>query len=321
VTGSPAKCEVVKNELLAQIPITEVVRVPFDFHKNLIGRGGKEIRRLMQDYNVSISIPPQDLHSDEITVEGSPTNVRDVVELINSRVEEYENMAKDRELRSFQARVVVPAEFHSRIIGPRGSTVGALRSRFDVNIKVPVSNSEAASPSEHSTDDVIIIGYEKNANDCKAEIERMISEFKALCTSEITLDCRVHPRLIGQKGRNIRKIMDQYGVEIRFPRMNDADPNLVVVAGKSEEAVFDCIDHLRNLEEEYLQDTANSFIHVREAEQKPIDQVKEITFRNAPWQAPVGGAEMQQEFPALGESAGSDGLSRVPLPSWGPRRY
>lgn len=47
--------------------------------------------------------------------------------------------------------------------------------------------------------------------------------------------------------------MDQYGVEIRFPRNSDPDPNLVVVSGKSEDAVYDCIDHLRNVEEEYLQ--------------------------------------------------------------------
>lgn len=47
--------------------------------------------------------------------------------------------------------------------------------------------------------------------------------------------------------------MDQYGVEIRFPRNSDPDPNLVIVSGKSEEAVYDCIDDLRNIEEEYLQ--------------------------------------------------------------------
>jgi len=60
--------------------------------------------------------------------------------------------------------------------------------------------------------------------------------------------------LIGQKGKNIRKIMDDYKVEIRFPRHADPDPNLVVVAGRNEDAVYDCIDYLRNMEEEYLQD-------------------------------------------------------------------
>lgn len=94
----------------------------------------------------------------------------------------------------------------------------------------------------------------------------MIGEMQAQTqfTQEISVDARIHPRLIGQKGRNIKKvgvsivksnnylqIMDQFGVLIRFPRNEDADPNLVSVSGKSEDSVYDCIDHLRNLEEEY----------------------------------------------------------------------
>jgi len=49
--------------------------------------------------------------------------------------------------------------------------------------------------------------------------------------------------------------MDDFGVEVRFPRSTDPDPNLVSVTGKGEDAVYDCIDYLRNLEEEYLQVT------------------------------------------------------------------
>lgn len=51
--------------------------------------------------------------------------------------------------------------------------------------------------------------------------------------------------------------MDEYQVEIRFPRSTDPDPNLVVVAGKDEDSVFDCIDRLRGMEEDYLQATGN----------------------------------------------------------------
>lgn len=47
--------------------------------------------------------------------------------------------------------------------------------------------------------------------------------------------------------------MDDYQVDIRFPRSTDADPNLVTVTGKNEEAVYNCIDRLRELEEEYSQ--------------------------------------------------------------------
>ncbi|KAJ8954742.1 hypothetical protein NQ318_011437 [Aromia moschata] len=61
---------------------------------------------------------------------------------------------------------------------------------------------------------------------------------------------RVHSRLIGSRGRNIRKIMEDYNVDIKFPRNDDPDPNLVIISGQ-EENVTEARDHLLNLEEEY----------------------------------------------------------------------
>jgi hypothetical protein len=68
---------------------------------------------------------------------------------------------------------------------------------------------------------------------------------------EVHIDARVHSRLIGARGRNIRKIMDQYGVEIKCPKSPDTDPNIVIVTG-AEENVLDARDYLLNLEEEYV---------------------------------------------------------------------
>lgn len=72
-----------------------------------------------------------------------------------------------------------------------------------------------------------------------------------MITEEVTLDTRVHPRLIGQRGRAIRKVMDDYKVDIKFPRPESDNPELVMITG-SEDNVLDCKDHLLNLEEEYV---------------------------------------------------------------------
>ena len=71
-----------------------------------------------------------------------------------------------------------------------------------------------------------------------------------MLTVEVTIDRRVHPRIIGSRGRAVRKIMDDYHVDIRFPRDSD-DPDLVTITGP-EDAVYDCKDHLLNLMEEYV---------------------------------------------------------------------
>jgi len=68
---------------------------------------------------------------------------------------------------------------------------------------------------------------------------------------EVRIDARVHSRLIGARGRNIRKIMEQFSVDIKFPRSTDPDPDIVTVIG-AEDNVLDAKEHLLNLEEEYV---------------------------------------------------------------------
>ena len=68
---------------------------------------------------------------------------------------------------------------------------------------------------------------------------------------EIKIDHRVHPRIIGSRGRGIRKVMDDFKVDIKFPRSDGENPDLVVISG-AEDAVLDCKDYLLNLEEEYV---------------------------------------------------------------------
>lgn len=70
-------------------------------------------------------------------------------------------------------------------------------------------------------------------------------------TVECNVDHRVHPRIIGLRGRNVKKIMDSYKVDIRFPRQSDDNPDLILISG-DEENCHECRDELLNLEEEYV---------------------------------------------------------------------
>lgn len=66
---------------------------------------------------------------------------------------------------------------------------------------------------------------------------------------EVDIDPRVHRRLIGLRGKNIRRIMDDYKVDIRFPK--NSDDSTVIITG-DEDNVLDAKDHLLNLAEEYV---------------------------------------------------------------------
>lgn len=56
--------------------------------------------------------------------------------------------------------------------------------------------------------------------------------------------------------------MDDFKVEIKFPRGEDSNPNLVTITGHDEQ-VFDAKDHLLNLEEEYVRTFLNLSIHYK----------------------------------------------------------
>lgn len=66
---------------------------------------------------------------------------------------------------------------------------------------------------------------------------------------ELFIDPRIHNRLIGTKGRTVRKYMDQYKVDIRFPRGKPDDP--VVITGLAPD-VEEAKEQLELLEEEYV---------------------------------------------------------------------
>lgn len=80
---------------------------------------------------------------------------------------------------------------------------------------------------------------------------KIVTELNEMIKEEVFIDARVHSRLIGTRGRNIRKIMEEFKVDIKFPRSDDNDPNIVTIMGY-EDNVLEAKDHLLNLEEEYV---------------------------------------------------------------------
>ncbi len=68
-------------------------------------------------------------------------------------------------------------------------------------------------------------------------------------SEEISIDHRVHSRLIGARGKAIGKVMEKYKVDIRFPRDKSSDQ--VTVTGL-EENVEDCKEYLLTLAEDYV---------------------------------------------------------------------
>lgn len=61
-------------------------------------------------------------------------------------------------------------------------------------------------------DQITITGYEHKAIAARDAIQAIVDELEEMISEDITLDSRVHARIIGARGKGIRKIMDEYKV-------------------------------------------------------------------------------------------------------------
>ena len=78
------------------VPITEEVPVPFDYHRFIIGGKGKDVRKMMQDYDVNISIPHPSENSDLVKVSGPPENVERARKALQDKVTQLDAEKEDR---------------------------------------------------------------------------------------------------------------------------------------------------------------------------------------------------------------------------------
>jgi polyribonucleotide nucleotidyltransferase len=82
--------------LQALVPITEEVSVPYDFHRFIIGQKGRDVRKMMEDFDVNIAIPPADDHSDLVKITGPPAHVENAKEALAEKVKQLEGEQADR---------------------------------------------------------------------------------------------------------------------------------------------------------------------------------------------------------------------------------
>lgn len=315
ISGQEDKCEAAKNALLCLLPVTEEVAIAYDLHRYIIGQKGRDVRKMMDEYDVNISIPPAEERSDVVRVTGPRANVDKAREALLERVLQLEDEKQQKVLRNFKLEIEVDPKYHPKIIGRRGATITKIRQQFDVQIQFPDKASD-------KSDVIAITGMEANAIAARDEILKMVFELEDLSSEEVEIDHRIHSRLIGSKGRGIHRIMDEFKVDIRFPGRDAKDPNLVVVSG-AEDAVLECKDHLLNLQEEYLQDINESEVlsqyqHPQsrhDDSNRPGSQTppEGYTVRGAPWSAPD--TNSLDDFPDLHQAASAQ--SSQPI-RWGP---
>ncbi|XP_060775743.1 high density lipoprotein binding protein a isoform X1 [Neoarius graeffei] len=321
LSGRRERCEAAVEALKALVPVTVEVEVPFELHRYIIGQKGIGIRKMMDEFEVNIQVPAPERQSDIISITGLATHLDRAKEGLLERVRELQAEQEDRALRSFKLTITVDPKYHPKIIGRKGAIITQIRIDHDVNIQFPEKNDE-------NQDQISITGYEQNAIAARNAIQAIVDELEEMISEDITLDSRVHARIIGARGKGIRKIMDEFKVDLRFPQSGAADPNLVTVTGRPE-MVDEAIDHLLNLEEEYMADVVENeakMAYMRPSgtaaanTEEPRGPSKGFVVREAPWATTSEKApdmSSSEDFPSFGAPV----AAAAKASPWGPKRF
>ncbi|KAL1413848.1 hypothetical protein MTO96_007903 [Rhipicephalus appendiculatus] len=242
--------------------------------------------------------------SDTLVISGLADNVASAKEALLERVNQILEEEEDRKLRSFHLDVEVDSKYHPKIIGWRGAVVTKIRKDHNVQVQFP----------EKGENIITIIGYEKNACSARDEILRIVKEWEDMVTKEIEIDHR-------------------HKVEIKFPRPEDPNKDLVQVTG-AEEDVEDALDYLKQFEDEHLEDIVDQESYHPASrqgqnsgggggggnnaqgwtEQSPSSEG--FVVRGGPWEQRAPDTTSTQEFPSFGGGPPIDSVPAKPVP-WG----
>uniref|UniRef100_A0A8C4EVT2 Vigilin n=1 Tax=Dicentrarchus labrax TaxID=13489 RepID=A0A8C4EVT2_DICLA len=314
IAGRAEKCELAKAALLALVPITEDVEVSYELHRYIIGQKGSGIRKMMEEYEVT---------GQKICIKKQLDRAK---QGLLERVKELQAEQEDRALRSFKVTMSVDPKFHPKIIGRKGAVISQIRKDHDVSIQFPDKGDE-------QQDLIVISGYERNVEEARQAIQQLVAELQEMVSQDVHLDPRTHARIIGARGKAIRKLMEEFKVDIRFPQPGSGEPDKVTVTGLPE-TVDNAIDHLLNLEEEYMLSVTET--ETLAAYMKPPSRygggggagggddssggpAKGFVVRDAPWNAAGNKApdmSSAEDFPTFGT-----GVAPKQTSAWGPKKF
>lgn len=325
IYGHIDKCNAAKQALIDLVPITEELTVPYDLHRTIIGPKGANVREFMSTHDVHIELPPSETKSDVVKITGTPSHVAEAIKALEKVIEEYEASRADRELRSYNLQIEVDPEYHSKLIGKRGAVINKLRADHDVNISLP----KRGDPNQSI---ITITGYQAKAEAARDAIMEIVREMQNLYREVIEIDNRVHSHIIGQRGRTIRKLIEDYKVDIKFPSLEEAknNPDAVTIIGK-EDDVENAKEAILNMAEDYIRDylenlppspqpqTVGAFLSAGGGSASENGFV----IKDAPWEKAENkqgksapNTQSQEDFPAVGGAP----IAAAPITSvWGPK--
>ncbi|KAJ6587137.1 hypothetical protein DFH09DRAFT_246782 [Mycena vulgaris] len=244
ITGRKENVEDAKKRILAQIErladeISEVLKIPSQYHSSLIGQSGKYAIRLEDKYSVKITFPRQSaengegktrevLKADEVLVKGGKKGVA------GAKSELLEAVEFEKESNNI-LKFTVPNRAVARILGRGGASINEIKDATDAQIDVDKATDDSTLTN------ISVRGTKKAVAAAKAAIMAIADQVSEETTATVTVESKFHRNLIGAGGQGLKDLVKRCGGPsdpklqaglIRFPRQGDAAIDEVRLRGE-----------------------------------------------------------------------------------------
>ncbi|KAJ5089876.1 K Homology domain type 1 [Penicillium argentinense] len=251
VKGPKAKADAARMRIInlgkkLEDETTHILKIPAQYHRELIGQRGNQVNRLQDRYSVRVQFPRATVVDDAATDAGSdaggaragrPQQAAD--EVLVKGPSKGADSARDELLSLWQyvvetshiANVSVAQSQVASLIGQRGREMDKLRADTGAQIDVP---SASDAPDASGRVQIRIKGTKQQVAEARKILTQRASEFDATVTKSIDVDKKHHKALIGGGGANIRKIVVDAGGPndgsaarmVRFPRPDSTESTI-----------------------------------------------------------------------------------------------
>lgn len=229
VKGPKTKADAAKSRIIAlgrklEDETTHVLKVPPQYHRDLIGQKGSQVNRLQDRYNVRVQFPraavSAQVNDDQSVADtasevggGRPQRPQQAPdEVIVKGPRKGADAARDEILsllqwvidHSHSASVSVAQAQVPSLIGQRGREMDKLRADTGAQIDVPSAND---TPDASGRVEIKIKGTKKQVEEAKKILQQRSKEFDAIVTKTIDVDKKYHKALIGAGGKSCLRIL------------------------------------------------------------------------------------------------------------------
>ncbi|XP_031527372.2 vigilin-like isoform X2 [Vicugna pacos] len=201
-------------------------------HKNIIGKGGANIKKICAASNTKIVLPAASSNSENIVITGKPANCEMACDLILSIQKDMANIS--------EVEIPIPSNLHKSFIDSKDCLISAIIEECgNIHIYFPKGNSGLQR--------AIIRGPAQSVEKAKKMLLQLVEEEKAKCYS-VVLHVRpeYHKFLMSKNGGDVPRVCEETGARVLFPIPEDMDQELLTILG-TEKAVKDTQKKLEDL--------------------------------------------------------------------------